>query len=62
MSPVAAQLEGVCERWLSELLCFPEGTTAGFVTGTTLANLSGLATGRNELLRRKGWDVVEAGL
>lgn len=62
MSPVAAQLEAVCERWLSELLGFPEGTAAGFVTGTTLANLSGLATGRNELLRRQGWDVVEAGL
>lgn len=62
MSPVAAQLEAVCERWLSELLGFPEGTAAGFVTGTTLANLSGLATGRNELLRRQGWNVVEAGL
>ncbi|MGB1840362.1 MAG: pyridoxal phosphate-dependent decarboxylase family protein [Longimicrobiales bacterium] len=62
MSPVAARLEAVCERWLSELLGFPEGTAAGFVTGTTLANLSGLAAGRNELLRRQGWDVVEAGL
>ncbi len=62
MSPVAAKLEGVCERWLVDLLGLPAGTAAGFVTGTTLANFSGLAAGRNELLRRKGWDAVEAGL
>ena len=62
MSPIAARLEAVCERWLSELLGLPAGTAAGFVTGTTLANLSGLAAGRNELLRRQGWDVVDAGL
>jgi glutamate/tyrosine decarboxylase-like PLP-dependent enzyme len=62
MSPVGAQLEEVCEGWLVELLGLPEGTAAGFVTGTTLANLSGLAAGRNELLRRRGWDVAESGL
>ncbi len=62
MSPVAAKLEEVCERWLAELLGLPAGTAAGFVTGTTLANFSGLAAGRNELLRRQGWDVASAGL
>jgi len=62
MSPVAARLEQVCEGWLTDLLGLPEETAAGFVTGTTLANLSGLAAGRNELLRRRGWDVVEDGL
>ncbi len=62
MSPVASRLEEVCERWLVDLLGLPEGTAAGFVTGTTVANLSGLAAGRNELLRRQGWDVAEAGL
>ena len=62
MSPVASRLEDVCERWVANLLKLPEGTAAGFVTGTTMANLSGLAAGRNELLRRKGWDVAEAGL
>ena len=45
-----------------ELLGFPQETAAGFVTGTTLANVSGLAAGRNEILRRKGWDVSELGL
>ena len=62
MSPVAARLEAVCEEWLADLLGLPEGSAAGFVTGTTLANLSGLAAGRNELLRRRGWDVAAQGL
>ena len=62
MSPVAARLEAVCERWMAQLLGFPQETAAGFVTGTTLANVSGLAAGRNEILRRKGWDVSELGL
>lgn len=62
MSPVGAQLEAVCERWLVDLLQLPEGTAAGFVTGTTLANFSGLAAGRNEILRRMGWNVAEKGL
>ena len=62
MSPVAAHLEEICERWLVGLLGLPNGTAAGFVTGTTLANLSGLAAGRNELLRRQGWDVSDSGL
>lgn len=62
MSPVASRLEEVCERWLVELLDLPSGTAAGFVTGTTMANLSGIAAGRNELLRRRGWDVARSGL
>ncbi len=62
MSPVAAKLEEVCEGWLAELFDLPPGTAAGFVTGTTEANLSGLAAGRNALLSQQGWDVFEAGL
>ncbi len=62
MSPVAARLEDICERWLVDLLGLPGGTAAGFVTGTTIANLSGLAAGRNELLRRRGWDIAQSGL
>lgn len=62
MSPVASRLEEVCERWLVDLFQLPLGTAAGFVTGTTLANFSGLAAGRNELLRRRGWSVAEKGL
>ena len=62
MSPLVSQLEATCEKWLVELLGLPAGTAAGFVGGTTTANLSGLAAGRNELLNRQGWDVNSQGL
>ena len=62
ISPVASVLEEVCERWLVELLGLPEGTAAGFVTGTSVATLSGLAAGRDRLLRQAGWDGQAQGL
>src|SRR5215469_5755791 len=62
MSPINSRLEEVCERWIVSLLDFPEETAAGFVSGTTIANFSGLCAGRNELLRRLGWDVGRKGL
>ena len=62
MSPLVAQLESVCEKWVVDLLGLPEGTAAGFVGGTTTANLSALAAARNELLKRQGWDVFSEGL
>jgi glutamate/tyrosine decarboxylase-like PLP-dependent enzyme len=62
MSPVAAALEASCERWLAELLGLPEGTAAGFVGGTSVATLCGLAAGRDELLRRAGWDSGARGV
>jgi glutamate/tyrosine decarboxylase-like PLP-dependent enzyme len=62
MSPINSRLEEICERWIVSLLDFPTETVAGFVSGTTIANLSGLCAGRNELLRRGGWDVASKGL
>lgn len=62
MSPIASMLEEVCERWIVELLGLPRETAAGFVSGTSLANFSGLCAGRNQLLRQKGWDVAKQGL
>ncbi len=62
MSPLAAQLEAVCEKWLVDLLGLPTGTAAGYVGGTTTANLTGLAAARNALLKRQGWDVTGEGL
>jgi glutamate/tyrosine decarboxylase-like PLP-dependent enzyme len=62
MSPIAAKLEQICEAWIVELLGLPEGTAAGFVTGTTMANACGLLAARNTLLKRKGWNVAEQGL
>src|SRR5438093_5757156 len=62
MSPINSRLEEICERWVVALLRLPVGTAAGFVCGTTIANFSGLCAGRNELLRRRGWDVAKKGL
>ena len=62
MSPIAAELEAVCERWLVDLLGLPAGSAAGFVSGTSTATLCGLLAGRNALLRRLGWDVNAQGL
>src|SRR4051795_7759906 len=62
MSPINSRLEEICERWIVSLLHLPQETAAGFVSGTTIANFSGLCAGRNELLRRSGWDVARKGL
>lgn len=62
ISPVASVLEDLCEKWLVDLLGLPEGTAAGFVTGTSVATLCGLAAGRDALLRRTGWDAEARGL
>ena len=61
-SPIAARLEEVTTRWLRELFGLPGGTEAGFVTGATMANFSGLAAARHALLERQGWDVEARGL
>ncbi len=61
-SPVVAKLEEVCEKWLINLLGLPEESVAGYVSGTSMATMCGLAAGRYELLRRAGWDVNSKGL
>ncbi len=61
-SPAAAAAETVVEKWLVDLLRLPAGSSVGFVTGATMANLVGLAAARGEMLRRAGWDVERNGL
>lgn len=62
MSPVAAKLEAVVQGWLRELFDLPATTVAGFVSGTSMANVCALAAARYRLLIRRGWDVNERGL
>ena len=62
MSPIAAKLEAVCERWLVDLLALPAGSAVGLVSGTSSATLCGLLAGRNALLRKLDWDVNAQGL
>jgi glutamate/tyrosine decarboxylase-like PLP-dependent enzyme len=61
-SPVSAALEEAAIAWLLDVLGLPAGTSVGFVTCATTANLSGLAAARHALLARQGWDVEEKGL
>jgi glutamate/tyrosine decarboxylase-like PLP-dependent enzyme len=62
MSPVAARLNGVALRWVTELLGLPPGTAGGFVTGATMANATCLAAARDAVLTRHGWDAARDGL
>lgn len=62
MSPIAAKLEEICERWLGELLGLPVGTAAGFVSGSSVASLCAITAARNKLLLNQGHDVHVKGL
>src|SRR4051794_28816568 len=61
-SPAAAVVEELAARWLVELFGLPPTTSVGFVTGAQMANFTGLAAARHEVLRRVGWDVERDGL
>ncbi|EEM56766.1 aspartate aminotransferase family protein [Bacillus thuringiensis serovar mexicanensis] len=62
MSPIASKLEEVCEKWLTELFGFPNGTAAGFVSGSSVATICAITAARNELLLKQGYEVNEKGL
>lgn len=62
VSPVNATLEEVCQSWLRDLLGLPSNTVAGFVSGTSMAIVCGLAAARFRLLQSAGWDINKQGL
>ena len=62
MSPIASKLDEVAARWIVELLELPTESVASFCAGATVANLTGIITGRDALLARAGWDVRSRGL
>lgn len=62
VSPVNATIEEVCQTWLRELLGLPPSTVAGFVSGTSMAIVCGLAAARYRLLQRTDWDINKRGL
>jgi glutamate/tyrosine decarboxylase-like PLP-dependent enzyme len=61
-TPGVTGTEEVAAGWLLDLLDLPRGSDVGFVTGGTMANWTGLAAGRYDVLRRVGWDVNADGL
>lgn len=62
LSPAASAVEEVCRQWLLDLLALPPTMTAGFTTGATMANFTGLGAARHAVLRKLGWDVESRGL
>jgi glutamate/tyrosine decarboxylase-like PLP-dependent enzyme len=60
--PAAAVVEDVCAGWLLELLGLPATASVGFTTGCTMANFTGLAAARHQVLAQAGWDVEADGL
>jgi glutamate/tyrosine decarboxylase-like PLP-dependent enzyme len=61
-TPAVVALEETAGTWLLELLGLPASADVGFVTGGTMANFTGLASGRFHVLERVGWDVRVDGL
>lgn len=62
LSPVAAKLETVCEKWLKEIFGLPNETICGFVSGSSTAIVGGLLAGRNYLLEKQGHSASKFGL
>ena len=62
LSPVTCKLESVVEKWLIRLFGLPEHSVAGFVSGTSMANLCGLAAARYRILARNNRDINKKGL
>jgi len=60
--PSAAVVEDVVAEWLLDLFGLPRGASVGFVTGCQMANFTGLAAARHEVLARAGWDLEDRGL
>jgi glutamate/tyrosine decarboxylase-like PLP-dependent enzyme len=60
--PSASVVEQVTREWLVELLGLPADASIGYVTGTQMAHVTGLAAARWHVLDAVGWDVGAQGL
>ncbi len=61
-SPAAAHTEQTVLRWLKELFSLPMTWAGGMTSGATMANLVGLAAGRQWVGRQLGFDPADDGL
>jgi glutamate/tyrosine decarboxylase-like PLP-dependent enzyme len=61
-TPGTVAVEEVAAEWLLDLLGLPTGADLGFVTGATMANFTGLAAARQQVLTDAGWDLNRLGL
>ena len=58
VTPAVTAVEDIAAGWVLDLLGLPADSGVGFTTGATMANFTGLAAARDELLRRAGWDLA----
>jgi glutamate/tyrosine decarboxylase-like PLP-dependent enzyme len=61
-TPGTVAAEEWAAEWLLDLLGLSAGADVGFVTGATMANFTGLAAARQQLLTDAGWDIDDLGL
>jgi glutamate/tyrosine decarboxylase-like PLP-dependent enzyme len=61
-SPGAAIVEEIAGEWLKQIFRLPAHAAFAFVTGTQMAHVTCLASARNALLERSGWNVESKGL
>jgi glutamate/tyrosine decarboxylase-like PLP-dependent enzyme len=61
-SPATTRIEQTALGWIRELLSLPQGTTGGFVTGTTVAHVVALSAARDALLAELGYNAAADGL
>ncbi len=61
-SPGVVAAEEAAAAWLLDLLGLPSTADVGFVTGATMANFTGLAAARQQVLADVGWDLDRLGL
>jgi len=61
-TPGVSGVEEVAASWLIDLLGLPSQSGVGFVTGATMANFTGLAAARHQVLTAAGWDLDRDGL
>jgi glutamate/tyrosine decarboxylase-like PLP-dependent enzyme len=59
VTPAASAIEELAGAWVLDALGLPAEAAVGFVTGGTMANFSCLATARDTVLRRAGYDVSD---
>ncbi|MDT4977648.1 MAG: hypothetical protein QOG98_3406 [Pseudonocardiales bacterium] len=61
-TPGTTAVEETAAGWLLDLLGLPSDADVGFVTGATMANFTGLAAARQQVLADAGWDLDHLGL
>jgi glutamate/tyrosine decarboxylase-like PLP-dependent enzyme len=61
-TPGTVAAEECAAAWLLDLFGLPSGADVGFVTGATMANFTGLAAARQQVLSDVGWDLDRLGL